>query len=138
MILISVRITVNTVLDSSGAVAQVVGICPGAVAPVVGLSPVADTVHGGRGAATPVEGISPARATPKSTHARAIASAKRLISVSPLRLRNASALARKHDSVNTYKAIDTASRAVTNIRALVSKTSNHSPIRDYLREDSLT
>jgi hypothetical protein len=37
------------------------------------------------------------------------------LSVSPLRLRNASALARKHDSVNTYKAIDTASRAMTNI-----------------------
>jgi len=62
--------------------------------------------------------ISPARVTPDSAHVRTIANAKRLIlSFSPLRFRNASRLARKHDSVNTYSAIDTASRAVSNIGA---------------------
>ncbi|HKP39156.1 MAG TPA: tetratricopeptide repeat protein, partial [Pyrinomonadaceae bacterium] len=47
-------------------------------------------------------------------------------------MRNASTLARKHDSVITYKTIDTASGAMTNIQRWQSKTSNHSPIRVYL------
>ena len=85
--------------------------------PVLGISPGAITVLGvGVGATTPVEWISPALTAPESTHARAIANAKRLIlSVSPLRLGNASLLARKQHSVNTYKTIDTASCVVTNI-----------------------
>lgn len=81
----------------------------------MGISPVAVTALGVGDATAPVEWISPPWIAPESMHARAIASAKRLILfVSPLRLRNASALARKHDSVITYKAIDTASRAVKN------------------------
>ena len=115
MILISVRIIVNAVSPQ--------WISPGPVSSLgVGISPAAVTVLGVGGATAPVVWISPARTTPESMHARAIASAKRLIlSVSPLRLRNASGLARKHDSVNTYKAIDTASRAVSNIRALAKQ-----------------
>lgn len=68
---------VITVLDDSGAVAAVVGFSPAAI-----------TVFGaGGGATTPVGCISPARAAPESTHARAIAKAKRVIlSVSPLRM----------------------------------------------------
>ena len=81
------------------------GISPGAVA----------VLGGGGGVAAPVEEISPARATPESTHARAIANAKRLIlSISPFE--DASLLARKQDSVNTYEPIDTTSQAVTNIQ----------------------
>jgi hypothetical protein len=76
---------------------------------------------------------------PESTHVREIANAKRLIlPVSPLRLRNASLLARKQDSVNTYTAIDTALRAVSNIQRWQSKTSYHSRQRVNLREDGLT
>ena len=75
---------------------------------------------GGGGATTPVVGISPARATPESTHARATANAKRLIVC--FSFEDASRLARKHDSVNTYKTIDTASRAVTNIRWFKTRT----------------
>ena len=104
------------VLESSGAVAPVVWTSPGTVAPVLGFSP-AETVPGVGGATAPVGWISPARAAPESTQARAIANAKRLIlSVSPLRFRDASLVARKQDSVNTYKTIDTASSAMTNIR----------------------
>ncbi len=90
---------VNSVFDPSGT-----------VPPVVGISPATVIVPGVGGATAPVVGISPARATPESMHARAIANAKRLILfVSPLT--DASPLARKQDSVNTYMAIDTTSRA---------------------------
>jgi hypothetical protein len=96
----SVRIIVNIVLDACGV-----------AAPVEWISPVVATELDGCAARSP-EWISPAQAVTENTHASAIASAKRLIlSVSPLRLRNASLLARKQHSVNTYKAIDTASRA---------------------------
>ena len=72
---------------------------------------------GGGGVTTPVEGISPAETLPESMHARTSANPKCLIlSLFSFELRNASQLARKHDSVNTYKASDTASRAVSNIR----------------------
>jgi hypothetical protein len=72
---------------------------------------------GGCGAGAPVVGISPAEAVPESTHARTSANAKCLIlSLFSFELRNASRLARKQDSVNTYSAIDTASRGVSNIR----------------------
>lgn len=74
-------------LDPSGAVALLLGISPvthtvldvGAGAPVVGISPAAVTVLGAGGATAPVVWIAPARTTPESAHARAIANAKRLI-----------------------------------------------------------
>ena len=79
---------------------------------------------GGCGAGAPVVGISPAEAVPESTHARTSANAIYLIlSLFSFELRNASRLARKQDSVNTYSAIDTASRAVSNSRRWESKTS---------------
>lgn len=108
--------------------------------PVVGLSPYAATGVGvGVGDATPVVWISPARTEFQNTHARVIVKAKRLIlPVSPLRLRNASVLARKQDSVNTYTAIDTGLRAVSNIPRWQSTTSYHSRQRVNLREDGLT
>jgi hypothetical protein len=62
------RMIVNKEFDASAA-----------VSPVVGISPVVLTEFDGGGAVAPVLGISPARATPESTHARAIAKAKRLI-----------------------------------------------------------
>lgn len=88
----------------------------GATAPVVWISPVVTTEFDGCGAVAPVVGISPAETVPESTHARTSANAKCLIlSLFSFELRNASRLARKQHSVNTYTAIDTASRAVTNI-----------------------
>ena len=122
----SVRMIVSTVVDS--------------VSSVEGISLVtASTVPGVGGSGALVVWISPARTTPVSTVARANARAKRLIlSVSPLRLRNASLLARKHDSVNTYNTIDTASCAVTNIwRWHVRLLSTHRQ-RFIFREDGLT
>lgn len=95
----------NTVLDS-----------PVAVALVVWMSPATTGHGGGCGAVAPVVGISPAITVPESTHARTSAIAKCLIlSLFSFELRNASQLARKHYSVNTYSAIDTASWAMTNI-----------------------
>ena len=102
----SVRMIVSTVVDS--------------VPPVVGSSPVVATlvvwISPGFGATTPVEGTSPARAVPKSIQAKRAAIAKCLILGFSFELRNASRLARKQHSVNTYGAIDTACRAVANIR----------------------
>lgn len=103
----SVRIIVSTVVDS---VPPVVGISPGNIAPVLWISP------GVGGATAPVEGISPARAVPESVNAKRTAIAKCLILGFSFELRNASRLARKQHSVNTYSAIDTASRGMTNIR----------------------
>ena len=120
-------------------VSPVVWISPGAVALVPGFSSSAVTVLGDGGATAPVGWISPARAITESAHARENANAKRLIlSVSPLRLRNASTLARKHDSVNTYKTIDTASCAMTNIRALAKRLLYAHDKGFIFREDSLT
>ena len=104
-ILRSVRTIVSTVVNSSGSGAP------------VGTSPVFTTGLGGCGAGEPVVGISPAEAVPESTHARTSANAKCLIlSLISFELRNASRLARKQHSVNTYSAIDTASRGVSNIQ----------------------
>ena len=110
---------VNTVVDSRGSVAS-----------IAGTSSTTVTGLGAGAGAGAVVWISPARVTPDSAHARAIANAKRLIlSVSPLRFRNASRLARKHDSVNTYSAIDTASRAVSNIGAGKTRLSYSHPTK---------
>ena len=115
----SVRITVNTAV-----VPLVEGISPAATTPVEWVSPVITTELGGAGAGAPVVGISPAETVPESTHARTSANPKCLIlSLFSFELRNASRLARKQHSVNTYSAIDTVSRAMTNIRMLVNKTS---------------
>ena len=84
----SVRIIVSTEFDASGAVAPPV---------TTGLD--------GCGDMAPVLGTSPARTAPESAHARAIAKAKRLIVC--FSFEDASPLARKHASVNTYSAIDT-------------------------------
>lgn len=94
---------------------------------------------GGGGGTAPVGCISPARAPPESTHARVIANAKRLICLFLLEFEDASQLARKQNSVNTYRAIDTASCAVSNIERWQSKDFLHSLAKVYLiREDSLT
>jgi hypothetical protein len=112
------------VVESSVSVASVVWISAG-----VGL--------GVGGATAPVEWISPARDAPVSTHARATASAKRLIfSVSPLT--DASRLAKKQDSVNTYEPIDTTSRAVTNIRRWQLRLLILTDKGFIFREDGLT
>jgi hypothetical protein len=107
---------------------------------VLWISPaVVVLVPGGGGATAPVVWISPARAKPESTHARAIANAKCLIlSVSPFEVEDASPLARKQDSVNTYKTIDTGYRAMANIRTLAKHDSYHSQTKVNLREDGLT
>lgn len=109
MLLMSVRIITNTVVDSP----PVEGPSP-ANASVVGISPVVTTEPGGCGAVAPVVGTSPAETVPESTHARTSANPKCLIlSLFSFELRNASRLARKQPSVITYSAIDTASRAVS-------------------------
>ena len=70
---------------SPAAVAVVV--VGGATTAVVWISPRAVAGLGGGGGIAPVGWISQARPTPESTHARAIANAKRLICpVSPLRM----------------------------------------------------
>lgn len=122
----------------SPAIGNVFG-CDGATAPVLGISPAIVIGFGVDGAVAPVLGISPARATPESTHARAIANAKRLIlSVSPLRSEDASVLARKQSSVNTYRAIDTALRAVRNIGRCKVRLLTLTETKVYLCEDGLT
>jgi len=55
-----------------------------------------------------------------------------------LEVEDASPLARKQDSVNTYTAIDTGYRAMTNIRALAKHDSYDSQTKVNLREDGLT
>lgn len=111
-------------------VIPVLQICPvGAIEPGVGV------------ATAPVVWISPARTTapPESTPAKAIANAKRLILFRfSFEVEDASPLARKQDSVNTYTAIDTGYLAMTNIRRWKSRTSYHSPTKVNLREDGLT
>jgi len=105
----SVRIIVSTVVESP----PVECISPATeAAPVVWISPVLTTEFDGCGAVAPVVGISPAEAVPESTHARTSANTMCLIlSLLSFELRNASRLARKQHSVNTYNAIDTVSRA---------------------------
>lgn len=79
---------------------------------------------GGCGAVAPVVGTSPAETVPESMHARTSANPKCLIlSLFSFELRDASRLARKQHSVITYSAIDTASRAVSNIRRWESRLS---------------
>ena len=90
----SVKTIVSTELDVSGA-----------GAPVLEISPAVTTGLDCCGAVAPVLGTSPARTTPESAHARAIAKAKRLIVC--FSFEDASQLARKQHSVNTYGAIDT-------------------------------
>ena len=114
----------NTVVDGGGA-----------VKPVVGISPVTLTGLGDGDAVRPVVGISPARPIPESTQARVIANAKRLIVC--FSFEDASPLARKQDSVNTYKTIDTASHAMTKIRCWQNKTFTLTD-KGLSREDSLT
>ena len=107
----SVRMIVSTVVESP----PVEGTSPATL--VVSICPVVTTEFVGCGAVAPEVGISPAKAVPESTPARTSANAKCLIlSLFSFELRNASRLARKQDSVNTYSAIDTASRGVSNIR----------------------
>ncbi len=103
---------------------------------MVGISPVATTELDVCGAGAPVVGISPAQTVPENTQARTTANAKFLIlSVSPFE--DASLLARKQHSVNTYMAIDTASRVAATIRD-ASKSSYTHRQRFIFREDSLT
>jgi hypothetical protein len=103
--LMSVRIIVNSVVPP-----PVEGNCP--ANPVEGISAVLAIEFGGCGAGAPVVGISPAKTVPESTHARTSADAKCLIlSLFSFELRDASQLARKQHSVNTYSTIDTVSRA---------------------------
>ena len=100
----------NIAVESRGDVAPVLGISPATVStpPVVWISPVVTTEFDGGGDVAPVVGISPAETVPESTHARTSANPKCLmLSLFSFELRNASQLARKHDSVNTYRAIDT-------------------------------
>jgi len=51
---------------------------------------------------------------------------------------DASPLARKHDSVITYKTIDTGSRTEANIQTLAKQPHIHARQRFIFREDSLT
>lgn len=92
---------------------------------------------GSCGATAPVVWISPAWATPARAHARTIANAKRLIIFS-FEAEDASALARKQPSVNTYMTIDIVSRAVTNIARWQSSTFTLTGKGLFFREDSLT
>src|SRR5690349_1598977 len=103
-----VRIIVSTVVESP----LVEEISPVTVSPVVVISPPVLWIPPPVGGATaPVEGTSPARAVPESIHAKRTAIAKSFILGFSFELRNASRLARKQPSVNTYRAIDTVSRA---------------------------
>src|SRR3569832_386212 len=103
----SARIIVSAEFVASGAVVPVVGISPSvrSNSQVVWISPGITTGLDGCGAVAPVLGISPARTMPESTHAREIAKARRLIVC--FSFEDASQLARKQHSVNTYGAIDT-------------------------------
>jgi hypothetical protein len=92
---------------------------------------------GSCGATAPVVWISPAWAAPDSAHARTIANAKRLI-VFSFEAEDASTLARKQPSVNTYKTIDIVSRGVANIARWQNTTSDTHRQRLNFGEDSLT
>src|SRR5919205_482712 len=98
---------VSTAVESP-PVPRISPVIPGV--PPVGISPVSPVELEGGGAAPPVEGTSPARAVAESIHAIRTAVAKSFILGFSFELRNASRLARKQHSVNTYSAIDTAFR----------------------------
>ena len=107
---------------------------------VLGIPPFVAIELGVGVATAPVVWISPARAiAPESTPTKAIANAKRLILFHfSFEVEDASPLARKQDSVNTYKTIDTGYLAMTNIRRWQKHDSYHSPTKVNLSEDGLT